>query len=71
MKKFINFCESKLHCWKWLIVYMALTLWNAPEWCFHAFWGALIAFAGMWLLIVLFAIFLSFKEIFNEKKQHK
>lgn len=56
MKKFMNFIENTLHCWKFLIVYMALTIWNAPAWCFTAFWVIAIGYVSIVVLLVVLSI---------------
>lgn len=79
MKKLLNFIEHRLHFWKYLVVYMALTIWDAPEWCFDAFWIVAVAHVSTFALIAILGIMLFVSEEIrnikskdngNERKGH-
>ena len=67
----MNFLENTLHCWKFLIVYMALTIWNAPAWCFTTFWVIAISYVSIvMLLVVLSIIVLVIDEVKKSKARN-
>lgn len=71
MKKFIKLLENRLYCWKLLAIYMALTLWNAPAWCFTAFWVAVGCIVGYCFVTMLLGLLLAILLTTNERNHEK
>ena len=68
MERFFKFCENRLYCWKFLILYMALTLFEAPDWCFVLFWcvvGCVVGFYAITTFIA--AIFAAYFTVYDAK----
>lgn len=67
MKNFLKFLENEFHCWKLLIIYMAITLWDAPSWCFTVFWVCTGLLAGFYIVVVILAVFAAIVSEINNK----